>query len=171
MTDLATARADGPRGPEDRPGGVERLDGHHAVAAVEPHRGLEPLPAAGRDRLEGGRGIAAIENLARVIESHLADGGPEDILSERHGLFRRPVHADYELVDLRAVADQAQRFFHGLQRFGHEDLDRLVQQESVDRAGLSDGVLGADLEGLLKTGTYLGIAQSAHARQITTKIF
>jgi hypothetical protein len=84
-----------------------------------------------------GCGIAAVSNLSRIIKSHLADGVPENVLGEGHGLFRGPVHAYYKFVDLRTITHKPERLFDPLQRLWHQNLDRLVKQEAIQPAGLA----------------------------------
>src|SRR5688500_11337786 len=67
-----------------------------------------------RFEIVGRRRVAAVENFARVVESHLADRIPEDFLGERRSLFRGAIHTYDKLVDLRAIANQTKRLLYRL---------------------------------------------------------
>jgi hypothetical protein len=76
------------------------------------------------------------------------------------GFFSGPVHAQDELVDLRAVSDGSQSFLNCSEFLRHEDLDGLIQKVSIGLSGQTHGILCSDLQSLLQTGTDLRITQA-----------
>src|SRR5712692_7668838 len=108
-----------------------------------------------------GRGVSAAQDLLGVVEGHGADGVPEDLLGGGRGFFRRPIHAQHELVDLGPVAHHPQPLLHRLELLGHEDLDRFVAEVAVRPPREAHGLLGGDLERFLQSGSDLDVGQAA----------
>ena len=67
------------------------------------------------------------------------------------------VHAELEFIDLWTHPSQTHPFLSRAKLLGHENLDGFVLEESVRGSGKVNRVFGAELEGLLKTRTSLGV--------------
>src|SRR5882762_1849199 len=99
-----------------------------------------------------------------VVDGHLADGVPEDLLRRRRRALGRAIHLQDQVVQLPVVADGAQAALERLELFRHEDLDRLVLEIAVGTSRQLDGVLGADLQRLLERLADLHLAEPAALR-------
>src|SRR5215510_4665560 len=114
----------------------------------------------------GGRGVAAREDLLGVVEAHVRDGIPEDLLGRGGSLLRRTIHTQDELVDLRAIAHRAQTLLHALELGGHENLDGRVAEVAVRPSREAHRLLGGDLQRLLETGAGLAVGDAAAAEAL-----
>jgi ATP-dependent Lon protease len=83
---------------------------------------------------------------ARVIEAHRRDCLQKNRLGRRRRPFRRPVHAEDQLVELWTVAHGPQSFLNGLQLGRHQNLNRRVLEIAIGASRQADGVLRADLQ-------------------------
>jgi hypothetical protein len=125
---------------------------------------------ARRLRLEvvGGRRLPAVQDAPGVVDAHLADRVPEDLLGRRRRPLGRAVHLQDEIVEFALVAHGAQPALERLELVRHEDLDRLVLEVAVGASGQLHRVLRADLQGLLERLSDLHLAESAALRQLGT---
>ena len=74
--------------------------------------------------------VFAVEDAEGIGNAHLRDRSPEYLDGFGRSHFRRPVHADLELIHLRPEPDLADRLGHPIVLFGHGDPDRRVPVES-----------------------------------------
>src|SRR5438445_4853465 len=109
----------------------------------------------------GGRRLGAVQDPAAVVDGHLADRVPEDLLGRRRRALGGAVHLQDQVVHLAIVADGAQPALERLELLRHEDLDRLVLEVAVGVSRQLDRVLGADLERLLERLADLHLAERA----------
>src|SRR5882762_8020619 len=85
-------------------------------------RGRLALEVVGRGR----RG--AVQDPLRIVDGHLADRVPEELLGRGRRALGRPVHAEHQLVRLGPVARGAQAALDRAEAIRHQDLDRLVRE-------------------------------------------
>src|SRR2546428_6005365 len=109
----------------------------------------------------GGRRLGAVQDPAAVVDGHLADRVPEDLLGRRRRALGGAVHLQDQVVHLAVVADGAQPALERLELLRHEDLDRLVLEVAVGASRQLDRVLDADLERLLERLADLHVAPRA----------
>src|SRR5437667_992742 len=109
----------------------------------------------------GGRRLGAVQDPAAVVDGHLADRVPEDLLGRRRRALGGAVHLQDQVVHLAVVADGAQPALERLELLRHEDLDRLVLEVAVGASRQLDRVLDADLERLLERLADLHVAERA----------
>jgi len=113
----------------------------------------------GAAEVVGGGGFVAGEDAAGVVEGHLFEGGEKDWLGLGGGLLGGAVHADFQVVDLFALAQQAHALAEGLDVGWQENTDVFVLEESVVLASKTYGLGGADLEGLFESGDDFFVAE------------
>jgi hypothetical protein len=117
------------------------------------------IGGTGAAEVVGGGGFISGEDAAGVFEGHLFEGGEKDGLGLGGGLLGGPVHADFQVVDLFALAQQAHALAEGLDLGRQENADVFVLEESVVLSGESYGFDGADLEGLFESGGDFFVAE------------
>src|SRR5439155_735387 len=113
-----------------RPDLVHRLL-HDRPEGDAQRRGRLALEVVGR----GGR--RTVQDPLGVVDRHLADRVPEELLGRRRRALGGAVHAEHELVRLGPVAGGAQAALDRAEALRHQDLDRLVREVAVSLPGQS----------------------------------
>lgn len=106
----------------------------------------------------GGRGVAAGENLAGVVEGYSDQRTLEDVARGGCGLFGGPVHAEFELVDLGTHACHSQILLSHAKFLRHDNFNGFIFKKSVGGAGKIYRVFRAAGERFLEFRRSLGIA-------------
>jgi hypothetical protein len=106
----------------------------HGVVDNRPELRVQRLARFAFEEIRGGR-VAAMENFERIINGHGRNGTHKNLPGPGCCLFRRTVHAQDQLVDLRPKASEAERWLERLYAIGQENFDELVAKKAILFAG------------------------------------
>ena len=99
-----------------------------------------------------GDGTRVSKDSARVVDGERADRLGEDLARLGGGALGGAVHAEHELVHLRAVAQRPQPPLQRTEPVRHRDADGLVREVAVEPAGELHGIPGGHLQRLAERG-------------------
>lgn len=117
------------------------------------------IRGAGLLEVFGGSVSAPVEHLVRIAEHQVLEGIVKNLFGLRSSAFSGTVHADFEIVDSIALAEQSHGFAEGLKFGGKQNADGFVIEESIRASGERNGFVGAQFESLLESGDDLRVTE------------